>query len=135
MNHVLCPGCERHVRVDETDCPFCDRALTAADRARLAPDTNKRLRRAAYLFFGATVAIAGCGEDVVTTTSASSNDGGSVSAGGNGSGANGANGGDNSGGGGSGADGGDAPGGGGFGGSPVPPYGIPGGFGGFGGGN
>ena len=51
-----CPECRRHVRIDETACPFC--------RAVLAPATPPtlpvgRLTRAAV--FAAGAALAGCG--------------------------------------------------------------------------
>lgn len=58
-----CPHCERHVRIDERDCPFCGDAL-----ASLAPgaDTAGRLGRAAAFAFGTTVAVGACaGETVV----------------------------------------------------------------------
>jgi hypothetical protein len=62
--HLLpCPGCTRHVRASETECPFCLTALEFGDTAApRAPAT--RLGRAATFAFGAAVAttmqVAGC---------------------------------------------------------------------------
>jgi hypothetical protein len=55
-----CPGCSRHVRVDELVCPFCRAGLSPAFARRLAPDTTQRLSRAAMFAVGATLAAAGC---------------------------------------------------------------------------
>ncbi|MEP7049269.1 MAG: hypothetical protein ABJB12_02905 [Pseudomonadota bacterium] len=58
MNQLVpCPECGRHVRVSETECPFCALPLDLAGtpEARL-PGT--RLSRAATLAFGATLASA-----------------------------------------------------------------------------
>jgi hypothetical protein len=54
-----CPGCRRHVRLDEVSCPFCAAALDGGE-AR-SPSTT-RLSRAA-VFAGAALATvaAGCG--------------------------------------------------------------------------
>ena len=57
-----CPSCSRHVRMDETTCPFCASALDLAGTApALMP--VKRLGRAATFAFGALVAASapGCG--------------------------------------------------------------------------
>jgi hypothetical protein len=61
MKLVQCPGCARHIRRDETACPFCHRAVAfeACDgncQTSLAPS------RAAVLFIGAT-ALAACGKE------------------------------------------------------------------------
>ena len=58
MNHLVpCPECGRHVRVSESECPFCALPLDLAStpEPRL-PST--RLSRAATLAFGATLASA-----------------------------------------------------------------------------
>jgi hypothetical protein len=55
-----CPGCRRHVRVDDASCPFCATALGATGEARVL--SSPRLTRAA-VFAGAALvsATAGCG--------------------------------------------------------------------------
>lgn len=58
MNHLVpCPECGRHVRVSESDCPFCALPLELAGtpEPRLP---GARLSRAATLAFGATLASA-----------------------------------------------------------------------------
>lgn len=61
---VPCPGCARHVRVDEPSCPFCgaDGGLGRAspDRRSLAT----RLTRA-LIFAGATAALVTCGDEPI----------------------------------------------------------------------
>jgi len=55
-----CPSCFRHVRTDETVCPFCAASIASAMMAaprRTMPD--RRLGRAALVSFGLTVAAAG----------------------------------------------------------------------------
>ncbi|HYQ00226.1 MAG TPA: hypothetical protein VER96_16230 [Polyangiaceae bacterium] len=58
MKHLVpCPECNRHVRVSETACPFCETALDlAATPEPVLP--RERLSRAATLAFGATFASA-----------------------------------------------------------------------------
>ncbi len=63
-----CPGCERHVRVTESLCPFCGDALPLAYQGVGAANLpTKRLGRAAKFAFGAAVAgamaVSGCGDD------------------------------------------------------------------------
>jgi hypothetical protein len=55
-----CPGCARHVRVDEGGCPFCSEALTDEFRAGARPQgPGARLSRAALFAFGTgTLALA-----------------------------------------------------------------------------
>jgi hypothetical protein len=120
---IQCPGCRRHVQLIETACPFCEGALAESDRAHRAPDTTRRLTRAAAFVFGASVAttaIIGCGDDETETesTSSSTNAGGFAAA-------YGAPGGFGSSTGGEGGEGGDSSAGG-----LAPMYGAPGGFGG-----
>jgi hypothetical protein len=56
-----CPDCRRHVRIDETACPFCARPLAFAPRARpVLP--RAPIGRAALFAFGALAAPA-CGND------------------------------------------------------------------------
>lgn len=65
MNHLVpCPECSRHVRVIETECPFCALPLDLAGTPEpQLPRT--RLGRAATFAFGATLAsataLAACG--------------------------------------------------------------------------
>src|SRR5688572_21457303 len=53
-----CPHCRRHVRRDETTCPFCAQALAAPAPSPGLP--AGRLTRAA-VFAGATLAATACG--------------------------------------------------------------------------
>lgn len=77
MNHLIpCPGCSRHVRAFESECPFCRVDLDLSSVPEHAMPT-RRLGRAALFTFGATLAAGlagvGCG---------SSDDGGGGSGGG-----------------------------------------------------
>jgi hypothetical protein len=68
MELRACPGCRRHVAVDETSCPFCALALPPESPRVLSPG---RLSRAA-VFAGAALVTA-CGgkpkpTDTTTTT-------------------------------------------------------------------
>lgn len=57
---VVCRGCSRHVREDESRCPFCGGAELGAPR-RLRIET-KTLTRAAAMAVGASLAVASaCG--------------------------------------------------------------------------
>lgn len=60
---ITCPRCARHVRHDEATCPFCADAIAAPARARWAPDTQRRMGRAAAFVFGASMSVA-CGSEV-----------------------------------------------------------------------
>ena len=68
----LCPSCARHVRTNESSCPFCATALEASSDApkNVAP-LARGLTRAAILFAGATT-IAGCGGETSGSSGASS---------------------------------------------------------------
>jgi hypothetical protein len=67
MKHLVpCPECSRHVRVSETECPFCASPLDLAGTPE--PQLPRgRLSRAATLAFGATLvsasALAACSSD------------------------------------------------------------------------
>lgn len=67
MKHLVpCPECNRHVRVSETECPFCALPLDLA--ATPEPQLPRsRLGRAATFAFGATLvsasALAACSSD------------------------------------------------------------------------
>lgn len=58
---IVCDACARHVKASEAACPFCSHAITTR---RIAPDTRRRMTRAAAFVFGATVAVAACGSEV-----------------------------------------------------------------------
>jgi hypothetical protein len=65
QNLTPCPGCARHIQVDEARCPFC-RAALAAPAAPIAarPWPGARLGRAALLAYGSVaVAASGCDSD------------------------------------------------------------------------
>jgi hypothetical protein len=54
---VPCPACSRHVRLEESSCPFCSAALPLSiARARPVVDPSKRMGRAAMFAVGAAVA-------------------------------------------------------------------------------
>ena len=70
-----CPGCGRHVKISEGQCPFCATAFPQEWSQFAHPTTNKRLSRAAIAAFGATLALTGCAASTSPT-----NDGGADSA-------------------------------------------------------
>jgi hypothetical protein len=72
-----CPECDRHIRISESDCPFCGYALSG--RLAAAPDTTRRMSRAAAFVFGATVAVSACGDTVTVDDDSSSNSSSSAS--------------------------------------------------------
>jgi hypothetical protein len=78
---VPCEACARHVRPSDPACPFCGHAQRDV---RLAPDTGRRMTRAAAFVFGATVALAACDSDVETR----GGDGGQAGSGASGAGGN-----------------------------------------------
>lgn len=63
-----CPACARHVRTTEARCPFCDAEFPQALRAQRAPDTTRRLTRAAAFAFG--LSVAGCSSTVSNSDAA-----------------------------------------------------------------
>lgn len=65
---IPCPGCARHLRATERACPFCDTVLPHDLRERAAPDTSRRLSRAAAFAFG--LGIAGCSSTAAGTDAA-----------------------------------------------------------------
>jgi hypothetical protein len=89
MNHLVpCPECSRHVRVSETQCPFCALPLDLAGTPEpLLP--RSRLGRAATFAFGATLvsatALAACSSDADDSSGSggASSTAGSTSAAGN----------------------------------------------------
>jgi hypothetical protein len=61
-----CPHCHRHVKLDETACPFCARPLAFAPRApRILP--RAPIGRAALFAFG-VLATQACGGDDTSPT-------------------------------------------------------------------
>jgi hypothetical protein len=65
MDHLRpCGACSRHVRADETRCPFCEAALEAAPPAPAA--TAGRLGRAALMAVGVTVATVAAASTVTS---------------------------------------------------------------------
>jgi hypothetical protein len=76
---LVCPSCERHVRVTDAACPFCGLALPIELRASLAlRSPTKRLGRAALyaLGMGTLSLAAACGGTVETLGDGGSGDGG-----------------------------------------------------------
>lgn len=62
-----CPGCSRHVRLDDAACPFCRTVFTAARPAPVPAAPPRRLSRAALFTFVATVGGAACSSTVTAT--------------------------------------------------------------------
>jgi hypothetical protein len=65
---LVCPTCERHVRVVDTSCPFCGLELSETTRAALAlRPLGKRLTRAAFyaLSMGTMTLAAACSSSTV----------------------------------------------------------------------
>ncbi len=54
---IPCGGCGRHVRANESACPFCGATIEAEAAARAVPSAGARLGRAALFAFGATIAV------------------------------------------------------------------------------
>ena len=57
---VPCPWCARHVRADETSCPFCKSTLSDGLTSAVVPAASSRLSRAAAFAFTASIAVTGC---------------------------------------------------------------------------
>jgi hypothetical protein len=61
---VPCPGCNRHVKADETTCPFCQAAVVApapgACSGRCARPSPSRLAGVALVAAGAALLGAAC---------------------------------------------------------------------------
>lgn len=84
-----CPSCQRHARVTDDRCPFCDHALAFDDAPHALP--ARRLGRAALVAFGATLAVSlaatSCSSDSEETgTKGTGGSGGSSTGGSGGSG-------------------------------------------------
>lgn len=65
MTLVPCPSCARHVRSNESACPFCSAQMGDAG-SRAVPMAGRRLERLAAFTFAASLAVTGCfvaGED------------------------------------------------------------------------
>ena len=65
-----CPSCGRHVKTTEGQCPFCSAAMPEGFEQFAYPTLNKRLGRAAIAAFGASLALAGCGNSTMPVTDA-----------------------------------------------------------------
>jgi len=78
MNQLApCPACNRHVRTQEIDCPFCAAPLPEVFRAQPAPPRfSKRVSRAAMVAASATTLLVGCGSDSAPSDSGVVMDGG-----------------------------------------------------------
>jgi hypothetical protein len=57
---VPCVGCGRHVRVSESDCPFCGHTLSEAEKSKVIPSAAQRMGRNAMFVFATTVALGAC---------------------------------------------------------------------------
>lgn len=55
-----CPSCTRHVRVEETRCPFCDAATDALRPLGFDPSLAPARVRNAVLALGASMALGAC---------------------------------------------------------------------------
>ncbi len=74
---LVCPSCERHVRIVDTACPFCRYALTPEMRDALAlrPSTKRLGRAARYALGMGTLSLAtACGNATITTNDSGAND-------------------------------------------------------------
>ena len=69
---IPCPGCNRHVKSDETTCPFCQSAVTSvapgACSGRCARPSPARLVGAALVAAGAALLGAACESSSHTTS-------------------------------------------------------------------
>lgn len=62
MALLPCPQCERHVKADETSCPFCHEALSAMSaQAVVQGDGRVLFGSRAWMLFGASAVVIGCG--------------------------------------------------------------------------
>jgi len=62
-----CSSCSRHIRANESRCPFCSAAVTPRSVAQV--EIPKRLSRAGVFLFASTMAVTGCGSSSSETTS------------------------------------------------------------------
>ena len=62
MTLVPCERCHRHIRTDDSSCPFCAAVTPAGFAARAVPGTTKRLDRVAFFTFALALGGAACGE-------------------------------------------------------------------------
>jgi hypothetical protein len=85
---IVCAGCNRHVRCDATNCPFCAVALPGAAAPRPL-EASRGMSRAAILALGAAIAATaplGCSDE---TDDQSASGSGASGSGASGSGASG----------------------------------------------
>jgi len=57
---VPCSGCGRHVRVSESDCPFCGQSISDDSKAKAIPSAAQRMGRNAMFVFATTLALGAC---------------------------------------------------------------------------
>ena len=62
MELLPCPSCGRHVRIDETVCPFCNQAVALEWDESREVSFPPGLSRSAILLLGA-IGLAGCGKE------------------------------------------------------------------------
>ena len=55
-----CPSCSRHIRVEESRCPFCAAAVSGLTPTGFDPSLAPARVRAAFLAFSASMAIGAC---------------------------------------------------------------------------
>jgi hypothetical protein len=93
-----CPSCNRHVRVEETACPFCNGALPARPRDQMPATARPRLSRAALFTAGATLlGAAACSSSSNNTDAGAGGTGGTHQDGAAGTGGHGGSGGQDAG--------------------------------------
>jgi hypothetical protein len=69
MSLLACPECDRHIRLSEATCPFCDADVGAA-AASFAPrpiPTERMSRAAMMAFAAASLGAAACGGDTTSS--------------------------------------------------------------------
>lgn len=57
---VPCGGCGRHVRVNESACPFCGQSINDEAKGKVIPGANQRMGRSAMFVFATTLALGAC---------------------------------------------------------------------------
>jgi hypothetical protein len=60
---VLCNACKRHVKISETQCPFCSAAVAVPRRSSAQSPRGLPGGRAALFLTGAALAAAGCADE------------------------------------------------------------------------
>lgn len=66
---VPCPSCGRHVRIQDSSCPFCAAAQPEGRTSPIGAPTATRPRaKRAIAFVAASMSVAACGSSTTTTT-------------------------------------------------------------------